>query len=96
MVAIWSTLAKKQLQAAFDYIKQDSFQNAEKVRDEIIDITIELISKPEMHPPDKYKLNNDGTYRAFELHRYRVSYRVSKNEIRIVRLRHTSRSPLIY
>ncbi len=96
MVTIWGKSAKKQLQAAFDYIKHDSLQNAEKVRDEIIDTSIELVLNSEIHPLDKYKLNNDGTYRAFELHRYRVSYRVLKNEIRIIRLRHASRSPLNY
>lgn len=94
MVTIWSKSAKKHIQAAFDFIKHDSLQNAEKVRDEIIDASIELVLNAEIHSLDKYKLNNDGTYRAFELHRYRVSYRVLKNEIRIVRLRHTSRSPL--
>lgn len=78
MVTTWSKSAKGQLQAAFNYIKQDSPQNAENVRDEIIVITIELALKPEIHPPDKYKLKNDGTYRAFELHHYRVSYRVLK------------------
>ncbi len=96
MVTIWSNRAKKQLQSAFNYIKQDSLQNAEKVRDEIIDLSIKLASHPEIYPPDKYKLNNDGSYRAFELHRHRVSYRILKNEVRIVRLRHTSRSPKTY
>ena len=96
MVTIWSKSAQRQLRAAYYYIKQDSLQNAEKVRDEIIDLSIELALKPEIYPLDKYKSNNDGSYRAFELHRYRVSYRVLKDVIRIVRMRHTSRSPLNY
>lgn len=45
MVTIWSNGAKKQLQAAYDY-KKDSFQNAEKVRDEIIDLSIKLAFQP--------------------------------------------------
>jgi plasmid stabilization system protein ParE len=96
MVTIWSNRAKKQLRAVFEYIKQDSPQNAEKVRDELIDATIKLASHPETYPIDKYKINNDGSYRAFELHHYRVSYRILKTEIRVVRLRHTSRSPKGY
>ena len=75
MVTVWSTSAKKQLQATFEYIKQDSLQNATRVRDEIINFSIELALKPDIYPLDKYKLHNDGTYRAFELYRQRISYR---------------------
>jgi len=32
-----------------------------------------LTNNPEIHSPDKYKQNNDGSYRAFELHRYRIA-----------------------
>lgn len=75
MVIIWSRLASNQLQAAYNYIKQTSLQNAEMVRDEIIDKTMALARNSEIYPLDKYKTLNNGTYRAFELHRYRVSYR---------------------
>ncbi|MBS1566856.1 MAG: type II toxin-antitoxin system RelE/ParE family toxin, partial [Bacteroidetes bacterium] len=46
--------------------------------------------------PDKYKTNNDGSYRAFEKHRYRIVYRFGNNIIRVLRVRHTSREPLNY
>lgn len=61
-----------------------------------MDATIALVSNPERHPLDKYKLTNDGTYRAFELYHYRISYKISIDTIRIVRMRHTSRSPHTY
>ncbi len=96
MVTVWSKKATLQLQQAFDFIKQDSLQNAEKVRDEIIDITIDIVNHPEKYSLDKYKTTNDGSYRSFEIHRYRISYRITKDFIRIVRMRHTSRSPLNY
>jgi plasmid stabilization system protein ParE len=96
MVAVWSKRARVELVKAYAYIYEDSPKNAAKVRDEIIDITIDLPKRPEFYPPDKYKKNNDGSWRAFELHRYRIAYRVMKNEIRIARLRHTSRSPQTY
>jgi len=64
------------------------------VRDDIIDATISLAKRPEKHPPDKFKKDNDGTWRAFEKHHYRISYRIMPGEIRIVRMRHTSKSPL--
>ena len=55
MVTVWSKQAKKQLQDAYDFILQDSLQNATNFRDEIIDITIDLPKHPEMFSPDKYK-----------------------------------------
>ncbi len=50
----------------------------------------------EIHPPDKYKKGNPGNYRAFELHRYRISYLVKPSEIIIARVRHTSQEPKLY
>ena len=94
MVTVWSKRARIELQKAYLYIKLDSVQNAEMLRDDLIDLTIDLCNYPTKYPPDKFKKDNDGTWRAFEKRHYRVSYRIMPNEIRIVRLRHTSRSPL--
>jgi plasmid stabilization system protein ParE len=96
MVTVWSKRAKTELQKVYEYIMQDSPQGAIKVRDEIIDMTLDLPKHPQKYPPDKYKVANDGNWRAFEMYHYRISYRVMPHEIRIVRLRHTSRTPLSY
>lgn len=74
----------------------DSVQNAEGVRVQLLQKIDQLIAFPDIYPKDKYKANNDGSYRAFELHHYRVSYRIMKNGIKIVRLRHTSMIPKIH
>jgi len=95
-MVIWSKAAKIQLQNAFIFISRDSLQNAEKIRDEIIDTSISLSKHPEIYPLDKYKTNNSGSYRAFEIYHYRISYHIVKDKIYIVRMRHTSMSPLIY
>jgi plasmid stabilization system protein ParE len=87
----WSKTALKQFEAAIVYISSDSIQNAEKVRREILEKIDRLIFYPETNTPDKYKTNNDGSYRAFELHHYRVAYRVTNKVIFILRIRHTSR-----
>ncbi|MBV9961553.1 MAG: type II toxin-antitoxin system RelE/ParE family toxin [Parafilimonas sp.] len=92
----WSKVAAKQFEAGIRYIAADSIQNAEKVRNEILEKVEKLILHPEVYSLDKYKTNNDGSYRAFELHRYRVAYRVLENEIFILRVRHTSREPKKY
>lgn len=62
---VWSDDARQQLRAAYNYIKKDSLQNAKKVRSDITVMTGSLIKNPERFAPDKYKLNNDGSYRAF-------------------------------
>lgn len=96
MVVVWSDSAKAELRKAFEYIALDSLQNAQMVRDTLINETIELAQNPEKHSIDKFKKDNNGSWRAFEKHHFRISYRILKDQIRIVRMRHTSRSPLAY
>ncbi|MEJ7738991.1 MAG: type II toxin-antitoxin system RelE/ParE family toxin [Chitinophagaceae bacterium] len=92
----WDKGALQQFNQSIDYIAKTSLQNAEKVRIEILGKIEQLIHSPELSAPDKYKTNNDGSYRAFELHRHRIAYYVSGSEIRILRVRHTSREPKMY
>lgn len=96
MEVVWSNSAKDELKKLFAYIALDSLKNAEMVRDTLIGLTIEIANNAESHSLDKFKNENDGSWRAFEKFRYRISYRVTKTQIRIVRLRHTSRSPIDY
>ncbi len=92
----WSKTAKKQYSAAIEYILNDSIKNAETVERKFRE-KLKTVSKfPETCPPDKYKVDNDGSYRVFILYHYRVSYRVKTNEIIILRIRHTSMKPKYY
>ncbi len=75
---------------------RDSVKNALKVSKDIFSITDSLAFHPEKYPVDKNRKNNDGSYRAFELHHYGVSYRILESEVKILRLRHTSMEPLEY
>lgn len=94
---IWHEAAWEQLSNAYAYIKKNSPQNAEKVKDGILKKVDQLAFNPEMHPPDKYKRkNNSSQYRAFIIYHFRISYYVKSDEIIIVRMRHTSMSPLAY
>ena len=96
MVTRWSSTAELQLKKAFLHIKKDSFQNAIKVRNDIVIMAESLAINPERFPPDKFKVSNNGSYRAFELHRYRISYVVLNEVALIVRMRYTAMSPLVY
>lgn len=92
----WNKRALDQFDKAIEYIEKDSVTNAEKVRQKILFLIDSLSIHPEKYHPDKYKLNNDGSFRAFELYHYRVSYRLFNNEIRILRIRHTKMNPKKY
>jgi plasmid stabilization system protein ParE len=96
MVTVWTPQAIAELRKAYDYISKDSLQNAKKIVEELALLADQLPAQPEMFPPDKFKKNNDGSWRAFEKYRYRISYRITAKEIRIVRMRHTSRTPRQY
>jgi plasmid stabilization system protein ParE len=92
----WSKPAERQYIAAIEYILNDSVQNAENLERKLSD-KIKLVSVlPETCPPDKYKINNDGRYRAFTLFNYKVSYRIEGNTIRILRFRHTKMKAKYY
>ncbi|MGN6508338.1 MAG: type II toxin-antitoxin system RelE/ParE family toxin [Chitinophaga sp.] len=93
-IIVWDPEAINQLKKAYHYIQQRSPRNAVKVLNDIQAAVAKLLSHPERHSPDKYKLKNDGTYRAFEKHGYRLAYRVLEKEIRILRFRHTAMEPL--
>ena len=92
----WNKRAFNQLIIAVEYIELDSVKNSEKIKNKILLAIDSLMIHPEKFARDKYKKNNDGSFRAFEIYHYRVSYRFSKNEIRIIRIRHTKRNPKNY
>lgn len=93
---VWNKVAEASLKKAYQQIKEDSLKNAEKVRNEILSATRKLADLPEMYPPDKFKKSNPGNYRAFEKYSYRIAYRHSEREIRILRVRHVKQEPRHY
>jgi len=96
MKLIIDNKVKSELKALYLFIKKDSPQNAENVKNKIIDSFKDLVKNPEMYPLDKYRTKNDGHYRAYEMYKYRISYYENNIEIRILRIRHTKMNPLMY
>ena len=96
LVVRWDKPAYASLQRIYEYIRQDSPVNADKVRKEILKITSGLADRPERYPPDKFKKNNPGNYRAFEKYSYRVAYRYTEKEIKILSVRHVKQEPKEY
>lgn len=95
-IVVWNKGAEASLKNAYKRIKEESLNNAKKVRDEILTETKKLADHPEMYPPDKFKNDNSGNYRVFEKHSYRVVYRHTDKEIRILRVRHVKQEPKQY
>lgn len=88
--------AKNSLKEIYTYIRKDSLQNADIVKEKILSSIKELVTNPERYNLDKYRIDNDGTFRAFEIYKYRISYHLSPTQIRIIRIRHTKRNPVIH
>lgn len=92
----WNKKAVMQFDDLVKYIEQDSPVAAQKVKREILLKIDSLLRHPEKFNPDKFKLNNDGTFRAFEMYGYRISYRCILNDIRLIRIRQTKMNPAKY
>ena len=96
LIIKWNRRAIKHLDEAIKYIQFSSPANAEKVKREILLAIDGLMEYPQKYNPDKYKTKNDGSFRAFEMYHYRISYRYKGSEIRIIRIRHTKMNPFAY
>ena len=66
--------AKLELKQAYKYIRKDSLQNAEKVREKIPGNIKALALNPERYPKDKFCINNNKNFRTFEIYKYRITY----------------------
>jgi plasmid stabilization system protein ParE len=94
---VWDKQALDYFKAAIKFIRRDSPQNAELVKNKIREAVNDLPDNPQRYPADKYrKKNKDDSYRAFEIYRFRIAYFVSKDQVRIIRIRHTSQEPQDY
>lgn len=58
----WTKRAARQFNAAIEYIRQDSDQNADKVKEKILIKINELSDRIAVHRKDPYKKNNYGNY----------------------------------
>ncbi|MFZ5972141.1 MAG: type II toxin-antitoxin system RelE/ParE family toxin [Bacteroidota bacterium] len=61
---VWSKSAEDSFFNHLRYIEADSPTSAEKVARELIIVIDDLITNPEKFPPDRFKMANDGSYRA--------------------------------
>lgn len=96
LVVKWNKGALKQFDKAIRYIEERSPLNAYTVKKKMLFKINSLKKNPEIHAPDRFKVNNNGSYRAFEIYQYRISYWFSSSEIIVTRVRHTKMIPKSY
>ncbi len=84
------------LSVALEWISKQSIQEVEKVETRILNRLEEVRINPEHFPPDKYKSNNAGEYRALEIVSYRITFYYTDDEVRILHFRHVRQEPLNY
>lgn len=91
---IWTETTKKQLEQIYLYIAEaSSITQADNVFIKLINSTSQLPKHPHINPPDKYKIDNDDSYRAYEIFHFRISYKITEKAIFIVRIRSTHQNP---
>ncbi len=92
----WGKQAAREFNAAIKFIRKESEQNADKVKEIILSKINDLSDERVVHRKDPYKKNNDGKYLYFEILRYRIVYYAEPGEVIIIRIRHTKREPKNY
>ncbi|MBP7478736.1 MAG: type II toxin-antitoxin system RelE/ParE family toxin [Chitinophagales bacterium] len=95
---IWDREALDHFKEILEYLEKQSIQ-APKIVKKAINSRLEIIKiNPLIAELDKLKDPPNKDFRAFVIYSYRVTYQVVPDikEIRILRIRHTSREPLAY
>jgi plasmid stabilization system protein ParE len=95
---IWDGEALDQLKGILEYLDEQSEQAPKIVKKAIFERLLAVQRNPLTSEVDKLKDPMNVDFRAFVVFSYRVTYQIEnvKKEIRVLRVRHTSREPLGY
>src|SRR5690606_22227515 len=96
MTVVWDAPAKLSFKKQVMRIAEDSIQNADRVRLDILSIVERIPENQGKFPPDRFKNDNDGFFRAFEKHSLRIACYISSDQIRNLRVRHIKQEPKEY
>jgi len=90
---LWDRLAKESLDNIYEYILQDSPQNAGKVKKGLINLVSTLNDFPEKYSREEFLLELSENYRSVSKWNYKVIYEVADDAIRIVDIFQTRQHP---
>ncbi len=95
---IWDKNALLDFKEALAYLNRQSELAPKIVKKEIVNRIESIQINPFICEPDSLKNPKSDDFRAFTVFNYRITYqiKISEKEIRILRIRHTSREPFGY
>lgn len=93
---VWSRDATNQYYEILEYLSLKAPEALGIVGNGLLDIIESLKTDYNFYPTDRFKQNNDGTFKSATIFSYRISYQINNTSINILRIRHTSREPLNY
>jgi plasmid stabilization system protein ParE len=95
---IWDRKALDHFKDILTYLEKQSKQAPKIVKDAILSRIDVIKTNPLISELDKLKDSPNKDCRAFVVFSYRVTYQIKSDakEIRVLRIRHTSREPLGY
>ena len=90
---IWDDIAKLELKNAYLFIKKDSPKNALLAIENILQSVKRLQRSPFIYEVDRFRKNNDGSFRAFERNSFRIMYKINDKQVIILGVSHASKNP---
>jgi len=89
----WDRLAKESLDNIYEYIQQDSIQNARKIKKELIKLAGSLNDFPEKFSREKFLEEEPENFRSVSKWSYKIIYEVTDNEVIIADIFDTHQHP---
>jgi len=95
---VWDIQALNNFKDILTYLEKQSNQAPRIVKLAILSRLDTIKSNPLISEQDKLRDSTDKSFRAFVVFSYRVTYQIKSDlkEVRILRIRHTSREPFGY
>lgn len=81
---VWSKASLDSLEIIYNFIFENSSQNAEMVVDTLLNLGDDLAKFPERNPREP--LFNDDTIRYFSKWNFKIVYRIEENRILIINI----------
>ena len=89
----WDRLSRENLEDIYEYISQDSPQNARKVKKALIKLVGSLNDFPEKYSKEEFLKEEPENYRSVSKWSYKIIYEVTEEAIIIADIFHTRQHP---
>jgi toxin ParE1/3/4 len=89
----WKDRARFSLREIYFFVRKDSPAAAEKVKKDILSLAESLSLFPGKYAEELYLKNKDSSVRFAVIYNYKIIYQITKQEIIILDIFHTSRNP---